>query len=115
MPRPKVWVDYQPKIYSDILKQAFKSIDLVDFVEERPMESGAEGASSIDIILISLDALKGMEIEVMPEGVLQSKVIAFSPSGEYALRRLPGAMSWEELRPFGLRQLIDELSTEIQE
>jgi hypothetical protein len=115
MLRPKVWVNYQPKIYSDILKQAFKSIGLIEVVEGSPadyrMKAAEEDKNQIDVVLVSLDSIGLSEIEQMTGMVLQSKVIAFSPSGEFGLRRLPGNKNWEELRPFGLKQLIEELST----
>jgi hypothetical protein len=116
MLRPRVWVNYQPKIYSDILKQAIKSIGLVQVVEGSPADhrkkAAGEEIDQIDVVLVSLDILGLSEIELMIGRDLQSKIIAFSPSGEFGLRRLPGNKNWEELRPFGLKQLIEELSTE---
>jgi hypothetical protein len=42
--------------------------------------------------------------------VPQAKLLAVSPSGEVGMRRMPGESQWEEFRPFGLKQLIKEVS-----
>jgi hypothetical protein len=63
-------------------------------------------------VLLSLDGLGQPDPEVPAERLKGAKVIAFSPKGDYGLRRMPGINNWEELRPFGLRELMDELVIE---
>jgi hypothetical protein len=66
----------------------------------------------IDVVLLSLDGLGNPDPDVSEECLKDAKVIAFSTKGDFGLRRMPGKTNWEELRPFGLKQLMDELVTE---
>lgn len=109
---PRVLINYKPRIYTDIFKHLFTTMGLIELVEIpaagqnfREMETGKD----IDVVLLSLDSLDQPDPEMPAEQLKGAKVIAFSPKGDYGLRRMPGKTNWEELRPFGLRQLMDEL------
>jgi len=112
---PRVWINYKPRIYTDIFKYLFTNLGLIEVVEISPAgqdfrEIGAR--KDIDVVLLSLDGLGQPDPDV-PAGRLKgAKVIAFSPKGDYGLRRMPGKTNWEELRPFGLTQLMEELVVE---
>ena len=95
-----------------IFKYIFISIGLVEIVECEPSNSGKFNVydKDVDIVLLSLNSLEQPDIELPEERTHKAKVIAFSPKGDYGLKRLPGKTNWEEMRPFGLKELIDELS-----
>lgn len=112
MGHPRVWINYKPRIYTEIFKYIFQSIDLVEIVDFEPSNSGSSGVhdKDIDIVLLSLNGLEQPDIDLPEERKHEAKVIAFSSKGDYGLKRLPGKTNWEEMRPFGLKELIDELS-----
>lgn len=112
MGHPRVWINYKPRIYTEIFKHIFQSIGLVEIVEFEPSNSGRFNMheKNVDIVLLSLNSLEQPEIELPIERTQNAKVIAFSSKGDYGLKRLPGKTNWEEMRPFGLKELIDELS-----
>lgn len=111
MAPPRVWINYKPRIYTEILKHLFKSMGLIEAIEDDPASRAAKGREEeIDVVLLSLDYLGQPDLEIPGERLKKAKVIAFSPKGDYGLRRLPGKTNWEEIRPFGLKQLMDELA-----
>ncbi len=114
MPPLRVWVNYEPKIYTDIFKQVFQSMCQVEIVEQTPADPGfnsnGDEHTGVDVVLLSLDGLDQSKPELNAEILGQAKVLAFSPRGDFGLRRMPGKANWEEVRPFGLKQLIDELT-----
>jgi hypothetical protein len=115
MAPPRVWINYKPRIYTDIFKYLFTTMGLIEVVEIPPAGQDFREISvgkDIDVVLLSLDGLGQPDPEVPAERLKEAKVIAFSPKGDYGLRRMPGKTNWEELRPFGLRQLMDELLVE---
>lgn len=112
---PRVWINYKPRIYTDIFKYIFSTMGLIEVVEISPdaqdfreMNEGKD----IDVVVLSLDGLDHPDPDLPAERLKDAKVIAFSPKGDYGLRRMPGKTNWEELRPFGLKQLMDELVIE---
>ncbi len=111
MSPPRVWINYKPRIYTELLTHLFQSMGLIEAVEIDPTLRAARGREEeIDVVLLSLDYLGQPDLEIPGEGLKKAKVIAFSPKGDYGLRRLPGKTNWEEIRPFGLKQLMDELA-----
>ncbi len=114
MPPLRVWINYEPRIYTDIFKQVFQSMNLVEVVEEDPADpdpkSSGDGQKGVDVVLLSLEGFDQSTPELKPEFLQRAKVLAFSPRGDFGLRRMPGRANWEELRPFGLKQLIAELA-----
>jgi hypothetical protein len=112
MPKLRVWINYQPRIYSDILKEVLRTLALIDVVEvSTGARSAEENPISVDIALLSLDGLRQPELDLLPDRLREAKVIAFSPKGDFGLKRLPGRNNWEEVRPFGMQQLFEELAS----
>ena len=111
---PRVWINYKPRIYTDIFKYIFSTMGLIEVVEiPRACQDTREpGKEDIDVVLLSLDGLGNPDPDVPEECLKEAKVIAFSTKGDFGLRRMPGKTNWEELRPFGLKQLMDELVVE---
>jgi len=112
---PRVWINYKPRIYTDIFKYLFSTMGLIEVVEAPPTGQDVRGMAegkNIDVVLLSLDGLGQPDLELPAERLKEAKVIAFSPKGDYGLLRMPGKTNWEELRPFGLKQLMDELVVE---
>jgi len=112
MTHPRVWINYKPRLYTELFKYIFQSLGLVDIVELEPTNTGRFNMHNkeIDIVLLSLNSLEQPDIELPEERTHKAKVIAFSSKGDYGLKRLPGKTNWEEMRPFGLKELITELS-----
>jgi len=115
MRRLRVWIDYQPKIYTEIFKEVIQSFGLADVLTNTSAEPAPDASLAdsecIDLVVISLDNLGRPELNWTPERLQNSKAIAFSPNGDYGLLRLPGKTYWQEIRPFGLKQLIELLLT----
>ena len=112
---PRVWINYKPRIYTDIFKYLFSTMGLIEVVEISAASQDlreVNGGKDIDVVLLSLDSLGQPDLEIPADRLKEAKVIAFSPKGDYGLRRMPGKTNWEELRPFGLKQLMDELVIE---
>lgn len=112
---PRVWINYKPRIYTDIFKYIFSTMGLVEVVEFPRAAQGSQAldeGKAIDVVLLSLDGLGNPDPDVPDECLKEAKVIAFSTKGDFGLRRMPGKTNWEELRPFGLKQLMDELVVE---
>lgn len=112
---PRVWVNYKPRIYTDIFKYIFSTMGLIEVVEIPRAGKGCRESGKgkdIDVVLLSLDGLGNPDPDVPEECLKEAKLIAFSTKGDFGLRRMPGKTNWEELRPFGLKQLMDELVVE---
>lgn len=111
---PKVFIRFLPNLYTDLLKHIFQTTGSVEVIETGEIESGLfefeeYSATDVDIIVLSLDQQGKPELSTLPYSSTKAKVLAFSPKGDYGLRRLPGEKRWEEVRPFGLVQLLDEV------
>ena len=114
MSTSRVWIQYHPRLYLELFTRILRSLELVEVVGySHPSSSHwlSEGIDSnqIDVILIPLNEQGYPELEALPLPFPETKLIAFSPKGDRGLRRLPGRMDWEEVRPFGLVQLVREV------
>jgi phage terminase large subunit-like protein len=113
MSRLRIWISYKPKMYAEIFKEVIQATGQAEVVVGLPVESGAAGAQQgqeyEDVLILSLDGLDLPELNLTPERSKAVKVIAFSPNGERGLMRMPGKSSWEEIRPFSVKLLIDLL------
>jgi hypothetical protein len=110
----RLLINCKPRIYADLFRSIFQSLARVEIVEIAPQRSqsiqGSDEEVEVDVIVLSLN-VHGQPESDLANGLLQkAKVIAFSPEGDFALRRLPGRCDWEEIRPFGLDQLIQEVT-----
>jgi hypothetical protein len=116
MPPLRVWIAYQPKIYTDVLKEAFQSQGLAEVITEASAHDDHPGSipeyPGIDLVVLSLDNLGRPELGLTSERLQNSRLIAFSPNGDYGLMRSPGKTCWEEVHPFGLKHLLALLSGE---
>lgn len=108
MTTPRVLIDYKPRIYTDLFKSIFQSIGRVEIVEVTTWEC-ENNSDGVDVIVLSLNTHGQPESDLPLEQLQNAKVIAFSPKGDYGLRRLPGENAWEEVSPFSLEQLIEEV------
>jgi len=115
MPKSRVWIHFNPQLYADIFKQIIQSTELVEIVESSPLEhrqSLAEGAveEKVDLVILSLETGNQSEIAHLAEKFPGSELVAFSVMGDYGLRRKPGENFWEEVRPFGIQQLMQTVN-----
>ena len=111
----RVWILYEPMIYADLFHWIFERLGMVEVIREvdpgekltdrEPLQEGL-----VDVIILPLDDQGQPRIEILPHLPPGAKYLAFSPDGKKGLRRLPGASSWQEVSPFGLANLMIEVS-----
>ena len=114
----RVWIQYEPRLYSEAFVRLFELSGTVEIVvteanngsDQVPREP-ADWAE-VDIAVLSLDDHGCPGIDSLPEAPPHAKVLAFSPVGNFGLRRLPGSSEWEVMRPFGVDELIGEICGE---
>jgi hypothetical protein len=109
-----VWILYEPAIYADLFQCIFERLGIVKVIREvEPEDKSTEKAhlqqEMADVIILPLDDHGRPKTEMLPHPNPRAKLLAFSPDGEKGLRRLPGNNSWDELRPFGLSDLLFEV------
>jgi hypothetical protein len=114
MTTSRVWIQYHPRLYLELFTRVLKSLEPVEVVGSSHPSSSyrlSEGLdpNQIDVVLIPLNEQGHPELEALPVPLPETKLIAFSPKGDRGLRRLPGRTDWEEVRPFGLVQLVREV------
>lgn len=112
----RLWILYKPRLYRELFKRLFQSVTTLEIIEGTTTISlfsrGKAGTGrGMDIILLPLNESGDPDMEMLPAPPPYAKLIAFSPTGERGLRRLPGETEWEEVRPYGLGQLLLELGT----
>jgi hypothetical protein len=97
-----------------VFARLFKLFAFIEVIEDSPADYGSEigckGNQPVDIIVLPLNREGKPDLEMLPHVVPQAKLLAVSPTGEVGMRRMPGESQWEEFRPFGLKQLIKEVS-----
>ncbi len=114
MTTSRVWIQYHPRLYLELFTRVLKSLEPVEVLgyshpSSSPRLSEGIDPNQIDVILIPLNEQGYPELEALPVILADTKLIAFSPKGDRGLRRLPGRTDWEEIRPFGLVQLVREV------
>jgi hypothetical protein len=114
MTTARVWIQYHPRLYLELFTRVLKALEPVEVVGySHPSSSNwlFEGINpnQVDVILIPLNEQGYPELESLPLPLPDTKLVAFSPKGDRGLRRLPGRADWEEVRPFGLVQLVREV------
>lgn len=120
MAKLRVWIHYKPKIYSELFSTLLRSVKGVEVLDyERPFyherfDGEGAGCDTIDLIVFSLDEL--IEQDLGQIGCLfpGAKLIAFSPTGEHGLKRQPGGETWDEVRPYGVSELLEEIQAEVR-
>ena len=111
----RVWIVYQPRLYTDLFRRLLDCIESIDVVDESNVylsptsQERDSNDSKVDVIILSVDHAGQPELALLPNSLPEAKLVAFSPTGEYGMRRLPGEKQWEIIRPFGLAQLINEV------
>lgn len=61
------------------------------------------------MIILFADFPSFSDMESIPELSETVKLIAFSCKGDYGFKRPPGTKAWEEIKPYDLPQLINEM------
>ena len=112
----RIWIVYRPKLYREIFQQCLKHIDSVEVVKDAiccyspTHKDDHENIHQVDVIILSIDQTGQPELKYLPKPIPKAKLIAFCPSGEYGMRCLPGEEDWEEIRPFSLMRLLEEVT-----
>lgn len=108
---PRVLIHFKPRLYGDVLLQVIKSwgqFEICDY-----SGPNGEGDHHFDVVIVSLNRNTHPPLDLPPElQYRETKLLAISPQGEYALRRQAGKTEWEVLRPFSVSQLRAELAVE---
>ena len=109
----RVLIYYSPRLYSELFSSVLKSIcgiEVFDMTQETISENQPRTKQpDADLIITSLDADGKPATDQFPVKIRKSKILAFSPTGDIGLRRMPNSSQWEEISPFGLDQLIREV------
>ncbi|HJS19822.1 MAG TPA: hypothetical protein VJ785_13830 [Anaerolineales bacterium] len=110
----RVWILFEPRIYSDLITRYFQSFKWVEVViAETYVKPSVENLQTIedaiDVIILPLTDPGTPAIHLLPADFQNSKIIAFSPSGDCGLLRFPGDVIWRRIVPFGLKQLVAEV------
>lgn len=110
----RVWILFEPQIYCDLFTNLLQRTGWIEVVNSRGPagnhhEAGNGEPELVDVIVFSLDARGQPHLAGLAEPPPGAKLLAFSPKGDLGYRRLPGEETWEEVRPFGLDQLIREV------
>lgn len=114
MAKARVTILYEPLIYADLLRGIFEELGTIEVTRAvdqtaDPFDEGLSPEEAVDVIFLPLDEEGKPRIEILPEPQPRAKLLAFSPDGKRGLRRMPGESSWQELRPFGLADLMFEV------
>lgn len=114
MSKTRVLIHYSPKLYSELFSSILQLLCGIEIIEPAPENNHNHGTNGnndqeADLIILSLDGKKQPLLDNLPLKPGKSKVVAFSPEGNYGLRRMPHTSVWEELSPFGLDHLIREV------
>jgi hypothetical protein len=109
----RVWILFEPQIYCDLFSRILQAAGLMEIISAEPeqgrLQEGGKVQATVDVIIYSLDNQGEPELAKLPEPPPEAKLLAFSPKGDFGLRRMPGEKYWEEVRPFGVSQLIQEV------
>lgn len=109
MSATQICIQYKPQIYADCFERILLSLRVG---QVRKFSTGSHPQDADmdqpDLIVVSLGANGKPENTPILERWPDARVIAFSTYGDVGWRRASGAHEWEVVRPFGLRQLIDE-------
>jgi hypothetical protein len=97
----RVWIVFSPHLLADVLDRLMRELPAVTVVPHL--------AGDIDVIVLPLDDRGRPEMDLLPRPVPAAKLVALSPAADRALIRVPGVVAWEEVRPFGLRDLLAEV------
>jgi len=113
----RIYLQYEPRLYSDLIQQFFQSIgqEVIVWIsrgEDYPVHLITTEQDCDEVLLLSLEESEEPPDDQLMNLMPHAKVIAFSPHGKFGFRRLPGETSWEEIRPFGLAELMYEVLSE---
>ena len=119
MANVRVWILYEPLIYADLFHWIFERLGTVEVIraddpDEKITDRESLHEAGIDVIVLPLDDQGQPRIDILPHQPPGAKYLAFSPDGKIGLRRLPGASAWQEVRPFGLANLMFEVLEPIE-
>ena len=121
MAKLRVWVRYKPRIYSDLFSVLLRSVQGVEVLDyENPashadLQKKGNGYEEIDLVVFCLDEICEPDLGQIGNLFPEAKLIAFSPTGDYGLRRQPGEEIWDEVSPYGVSELLEEIRAEVGE
>lgn len=103
----------------ELFKKAFETIGQIEVVKlndllASPQKGGFIGWENVDVVITSLDQNGQPDMDLIPNPLPKVKILAFSPSGDYGLKHVIGGLNWEEIRPFGWNQLVNEVTTSVE-
>jgi hypothetical protein len=116
----KVCVRFRPHLYNEILKWLFHSLQQVEVIEVLQTEfsvnvTDCPWGNTVDVFILPVDDDGRPEVELLPDPTPPAKLVAVSPYGHLGLLRHPGQNHWEPVQPFGLAQLIAEVTSQSEQ
>lgn len=110
----RVLIHYKPKLYTDLLTRIFQSIKSVEVYDPAlrasVSQNGKVSPEHVDVVVFSLEVGSQPGNAPFPEWFQKVKLLAFSPDEDVGYRRLPGEDDWEAIHPFGIEELIYEVT-----
>lgn len=118
MAKLRVWIHYGPRIYSELFSTLLSSVQGVEILDyEHPViydehQNEVDGYDEIDLVVFSLDTLGEPDLGQIGNLFPGAKLIAFSPTGDFGLKRQPGGQTWDEVSPYGVFELLAEVQAQ---
>ena len=111
---PRLWIHFKPRLYQDLLQRVFGTIwdvEVIEGLELRGLQDSSRNGnrSTVDVVILPLDDQGRPDLELLPVQLSEAKLVALSPRGDFGMRRRPGENRWEELHPFGMDELVQEV------
>ncbi len=93
----------EPRMYADLYADLLVDLMQVEVIDEPCAE--------VDVVVLVSNDGSQPRLDLVPGELADAKVVAFSPGTARGQVRLPGEEEWREVRPFGLRRLMAEVSS----
>lgn len=110
----RVLIHYKPQLYTDLLTRIFQSIQSVEIYDPDSSTSNSHNGDvspeEVDVVVFSLEIGGRPGNVTFPEWFQTVKLLAFSPDEDIGYRRLPGKEDWQTIYPFGMEELIYEVT-----
>jgi hypothetical protein len=110
----RVWIVGTHKLYLDLLTRVFRVFGHIEVIGcadqlQPDFHRGDTHRKNVDVIVIPMENPGLLKGAILSFPNPEAKWVIFSLNGNYGLTRLPGDHAWREVKPFGLKQLLQEV------